>query len=63
MQAQPHNQKVLLPRLWSKPKSKATCPRCQAPYEGIGCVECGWVADTSVAYFEVEALQSSKAIA
>lgn len=63
MQLHPHNHKPVLPRLWARPAAKVACPRCGTQYEGIGCVQCGWVADTSVAYFEAEALQESKAIA
>lgn len=63
MEARPHKQKVAMPKLWFGRKAKAICPRCQTQYEGIGCIQCGWVADTSVAYFEVETRQESKAIA
>ena len=34
--------------------STFTCPRCWARNEGIGCSECGWTPDTSVACCEAE---------
>jgi hypothetical protein len=51
-------------RLWGRRLSKGlTCPRCHTRYEGIGCLECGWVTDTSVACGGSEALREGKAIA
>ncbi|MHB8996147.1 MAG: hypothetical protein ACYC63_12950 [Armatimonadota bacterium] len=51
-------------RLWGRRGTQElTCPRCHTQYEGIGCVQCGWVSDTSVAYCGTEGMQEGKAIA
>jgi hypothetical protein len=61
MQAPVHTRKSIRLKLWGSAKAKKrTCPRCQSGYEGIGCLECGWVPDTSVACYDAEKLNEGK---
>ena len=64
MQTQIRHKKPFRMRFWKASRVPARiCPSCRARYEGIGCLQCGWVADTSVACCGSEALHEGKAIA
>ena len=64
MQAQARASKLLRWKLGRSTKvTRHTCPRCQSQYEGIGCLECGWVSDTSVACCGSEDLRLGKVAA
>lgn len=39
-----------------------TCPRCRASSDAIGCAECGWTPDTSVAFGGFEMLQEGRLV-
>lgn len=61
MPPQVHSRKMIQLRLWRSMKAtRHVCPRCHSPYEGIGCLECGWVVDTSVACCDGEKLNAGK---
>lgn len=63
MKAHYKPNKPLWLRFWKLRRTDHVCPQCHSRYEGLGCLQCGWVAGTSVACCGTETMREGKAIA